>query len=401
MSDWGSPCKAHDTTITNGMRAPKMERPIEIPFNRPGLAGSELEYMRQAVQNEKLAGDGHFSHMCEELLQGILGVERVLLTTSCTDALEMAALLLETEPGDEVIIPSFAFPSIGNAFVLRGAKPVFVDVRADTLNLNESLIETLVSNRTKAIVVLHYGGVGCEMTQIMAIAKEHHLHVVEDSAHGLFGKYKGRYLGTFGTFGTQSFHETKNFTCGEGGAILINDPAFVTRAEILREKGTNRSQFFRGLVDKYTWVDHGSSFLMSDLLAAFLYGQLEKREQIQGRRERIWTVYMDELRVWAQKHGVTLPTIPASCEQTHHLFFMLMPDASMRQRLMAKLRSKGILAVFHYLPLHLSKMGRKFGGEIGQCPVAEDVSDRLLRLPFYTSMTEDEQATVVREVLKF
>jgi dTDP-4-amino-4,6-dideoxygalactose transaminase len=310
----------------------------------------------------------------------------------------MVALLLDIQPGDEIIVPSFTFVSTINAFVLWGARPVFVDIRPDTLNLNETLIEGLITRRTKAIVVVHYAGVGCEMDTILEIATRYGIAVVEDNAHGLFGTYKGQYLGTFGCLATQSFHETKNFTCGEGGALLINDPQYVERAEIIREKGTNRSRFFRGQVDKYTWVDVGSSYLPSDLLAAFLCAQLEKRDEIQAKRRRIWERYDERLRDWATMNGVRLPLVPAHCEQPYHMFYLILPSLEERQRLIAHLEARGILAVFHYLPLHLSPMGQRWGYQPGDCPVTEWVSDRLLRLPFYNDLAEQEQECVVQTI---
>ncbi len=366
-----------------------------IPFNRPSVVGNEIELVAQAVQEGHISGDGPFSKKCHRLLEDSLGVTKALLTTSCTHALEMAALLLDIQPGDEVIVPSFTFVSTVNAFVLRGARPVFIDIRPDTLNLDETQLEGLITSRTKAIVVVHYAGVGCEMDVIMDIADRHSIPVVEDNAHGLFGRYKGQYLGTFGVLATQSFHETKNFQCGEGGALLINDPQYVERAEIIREKGTNRSRFFRGQVDKYTWVDIGSSYLPSDILAAFLYAQLEAREKIQAKRKLIWETYYEGLQEWAANQGVRLPIVPEHCEQTYHMFYMLLPSLESRQSLIAHLKERGIMAVFHYLPLHLSEMGLRFGGKVGDCPVTEDVSDRLLRLPFYNALTEQEQAFVV------
>jgi dTDP-4-amino-4,6-dideoxygalactose transaminase len=313
----------------------------------------------------------------------------------------MAALLLNIGPSDEVIIPSFTFVSTVNAFVLRGARPVFVDIRSDTLNLDEAMLEGLITPQTRAVVPVHYAGVGCEMDAILETAERHGIAVVEDNAHGLFGKYKGRNLGTFGCMATQSFHETKNVTCGEGGALLINDPGLVERAEIIREKGTNRSRFFRGLVDKYTWVDIGSSYLPSDILAAFLFAQLEAWQEIQARRKLIWEHYERNLCGWAAAQGVRLPTIPAHCDQPYHMFYMLMPSLEARTRLIARLKGLGILSVFHYLPLHLSDMGRQFGGRVGDCPVTEDVSDRLLRLPFYGALGADDQECVVEAVTGF
>ena len=372
-----------------------------IPFNRPAIVGKELYYISQAIHEGHAAGDGAFTKRCHAFLEEALGVPKVLLTTSCTHALEMAALLLDIQPGDEVIVPSFTFVTTVNAFVLRGARPVFVDIRPDTLNLDEGLLEGLITPRTKAILPVHYAGVGCEMDAILEIAGRHGIAVVEDNAHGLFGKYKGRYLGTFGCLATQSFHETKNFSCGEGGALLISDMKYIERAEILREKGTNRSRFFRGEVDRYTWVDLGSSYLPSDILAAFLYAQLEAREQIQARRREIWEYYYEHLSSWAQEHEVRLPIVPAHCEQPYHIFYLLLPSLEQRQALIAHLKAREISSVFHYIPLHLSEMGRNFGGAPGDCPVTEAVSDYLLRLPFYNDLTEADQARVVDAITRF
>ena len=373
----------------------------KIPFNRATLMGNEMNYIAQSVVNGHISGDGSFTKRCHNILEDVLGVPKVLLTTNCTHALEMAALLLDVKAGDEVIFPSFTFVTTVNAFVLRGVKPVFADIRPDTLNLDETKLESLITERTKAIVPVHYAGVGCEMDAIMDIAKRHNLAVVEDNAHGLFARYKGKYLGTFGNLATQSFHETKNFTCGEGGAILINDEAYKERAEIIREKGTNRSRFFRGQVDKYTWVDVGSSYLPSDILAGFLCAQLEARDVIQKQRQVVWEYYNTHLAEWAADNGVTLPTIPAHCEQSYHMFYILLPSLAERQALIEYLKSFGIYSVFHYLPLHLSDMGKQFGGKVGDCPVTEDISDRLLRLPFYNSLTEAELALIVDKIKAF
>lgn len=372
-----------------------------IPFNRPGVVGAEFRYMADALQRGHISGDGHYTRLCSQLLEQVLGVRKVLLTTSGTHALEMAALLLDIQPSDEVIVPAFTFVSTVNAFVLRGARPIFCDIRRDTLNLDETRLENLINRRTRAIVPVHYAGVGCEMDPVMEIAGRHGVPVVEDNAHGLFGKYRGRLLGTFGAMAAQSFHETKNLTCGEGGALVINDARYVERAEIIREKGTNRSRFFRGQVDKYGWVDIGSSYLPSDLLAAFLYAQLEQRETIQTRRREIWNRYAAALRPWAETHAVGLPFVPAYCEQAYHMFYLLLPSLDARQALIAHLKARSILAVFHYLPLHLSEMGRRWGGKKGDCPVTEDISDRLLRLPFYNSLTPDDQERVIAAVLEF
>jgi dTDP-4-amino-4,6-dideoxygalactose transaminase len=374
---------------------------IRIPFNRPFATGDEIDYVRAAIATPKLSGDGSFTAECHRLLEQSLGVQKALLTTSCTHALEMAALLLNIGPGDDVIVPSFTFPSAANAFVLRGAKPVFVDIRADTLNIDESQIEQRITARTKAIFLVHYAGVACEMETIIAIARKHAIPVVEDNAHGLYGKYRGRYLGTLGQLATLSFHETKNFSCGEGGALLINDAQFNERAEIIREKGTDRSRFFRGEVDKYNWTDVGSSYLPSELLAAFLRAQLEHRDQIQDSRRRIWENYTRELATWAERNRVGLPVVPPDCEQSYHMFHVIMPSLASRQALISHLASFGILAVFHYLPLHLSPMGLRFGGRQGDCLVTEDLSNRLLRFPFFTGMSSSEQSQVIDAVRAF
>lgn len=374
---------------------------MHIPFNRPSRVGREFEYIQTAIDGMHLSGDGIFTRKSHTFLEESLGVPKALLTTSCTHALEMSALLLDIQPGDEVIVPSFTFVSTVNAFVLRGAKPVFIDIRPDTLNMDETLFENLITPRTRAVVPVHYAGVACEMDAIMAIANRHNIAVVEDNAHGLFARYKGRYTGTFGVMATQSFHETKNFTCGEGGALLINDEHYVERAEIIREKGTNRARFFRGQVDKYTWVDVGSSYLPSELVAAYLFAQLEAVEEIQAKRQDIWTTYSARLSGWAAAHNVTLPTIPEHCEQPYHMFYMLLPDLETRQVFIAYLREKGVTSVFHYLPLHASEMGQQYGGKPGDCPVTENISDRLVRLPFYNDLSEADQAYTIETVLSF
>lgn len=370
-----------------------MTRPI--PFNRPSVVGSELTYVDEAIRGGHYAGDGPFTRRCHALLEEALGVSRALLTTSCTHALEMAALLLDIAPGDEVIVPSFTFVSTANAFVMRGARPVFCDVHPTTLNLDETLLEPLITPRTRAVVPVHYAGVACAMDRINAIAARTGIAVVEDNAHGLFGSFRGKRLGTFGSLATLSFHETKNIVCGEGGALLVNDRRLAERAEIVREKGTDRSRFFRGQVDKYTWVDVGSSYLPSELLAAFLFGQLEQRARIQAARGRIWDLYHRQLAPWAEEHGVRLPVVPEGCEHPAHLYYLLAPSLAARQGLIEHLRSRGIASAFHYLPLHLSAMGRKFGGRPGLCPVTEEMSDRLLRLPFYYELTAEDQARVI------
>jgi len=372
-----------------------------IPFNRASLNGNEFSYIAEALEAGHISGDGRFSKKCHAFLERELGVSKALLTTSCTDALEMVALLLNIQSADEVIVPSFTFVSTINAFVMRGARPVFCDIRADTLNIDEQKVESLVTPRTKAIIAVHYAGVGCEIDSILALGEKLGIAVVEDNAHGLFGKFRGKYLGTFGCLATQSFHETKNFTCGEGGALLINDSRYIERAEILREKGTNRSRFFRGEVDKYTWVDVGSSYLPSDVLAAFLFAQFEHRDQIQQRRRRIWDYYHEHLVEWAGKNGVGLPFLPKHCEQAWHMFYMLMPSFEVREALIAHLKALEILSVFHYLPLHLSEMGQRFAGKEAHCPVTECVSDRIIRLPFFNELNLADQERVLSAILGF
>jgi len=372
-----------------------------IPFNRSSVQGRELEYIAQTIAVGQIAGDQTFSKKCHALLEHTLGVCHALITTSCTHALEMAALLLDIQSGDEVIVPAFTFVSTPNAFVLRGARPVFCDIRPDTFNLDETKLAALITPKTKAIVVVHYAGVGCAMDEIIAIAAEHGVPIVEDNAHGLFGKYKGGWLGTFGALATLSFHETKNITCGEGGALVINDPRYVERAEIIREKGTNRTRFFRGQIDKYTWVDLGSSYVMSDVLAAFLYAQLEKWPQIQEKRCRIWQRYQAELAGWAEQNGIRRPLVPDCCEQAWHMYYLILKSLDQREALIAHLKASGILAVFHYLPLHLSEYGSRFGGCEGDCPVTENISTRLLRLPFYNDMSEAEQTRVIATLHQF
>ena len=372
-----------------------------VPFNRVALAGPELQYIRQAVDRMHLSGDGVFTERCSRLLEQQLRVGRVMLTTSCTHALEMAALLLEIQSGDEVVVPSYTFVSTINAFVLRGATPVFSDIRPDTFNLDETQLERHVSKRTRAIVAVHYAGVACEMDTILGIARRHGIPVIEDNAHGLFGRYKGRSLGSIGDMAALSFHETKNVTCGEGGALILNDPSRVERAEILREKGTDRSRFFRGECDKYTWVDIGSSYLPSEILAAFLYAQLEAGERLQARRRDMWNRYFGELQAWANRCGVRLPIVPSECEQSNHMFHLLMPSPAARQAIIAHVKTLGIHATFHYLPLHLSPMGRRFGGSAGDCPVTEDVSERIVRLPLSGGLTPEEQDRVLSAVTSF
>lgn len=372
-----------------------------IPFNKPTFVGDEPRYIAQAIERGRISGDGHFTKLCQALLEAELEVPKVFLTTSCTHALEMSGLLLDLEPGDEVIVPSFAFVTTVNAFVLRGAQPVFVDIRPDTLNLDEAGVAAAIGPRTKAVVALHYAGVGCEMDALGTICAQHGAALIEDNAHGLFGTYKGKPLGTFGALATQSFHETKNFTCGEGGALILNDPALVERAEIVREKGTDRTRFLRGRVDKYTWIDIGSSYLPSDMLAAFLYAQLQARDAIQGARKRVWDRYAAGLVEWARENGVELPFVPEHCQHAYHQFHVILPSEEARVALIEHLKRRGILAVFHYLPLNVSRMGQRLGGKPGDCPVTEDLSARLLRLPFFNDLGQSEQDEVIEAVTAF
>ena len=366
-----------------------------IPFNDPFIAPSDYELLIQAVANNHSSGNGAFTQRVEEQIRSTTGTERALLTTSCTHALEMSALLCNLAPGDEVIVPSYTFVSTASAFALYGARPVFVDSRSDTLNIDATKIEAAITPRTRAICVVHYGGVACEMEQVLQIAAKHNLLLIEDNAHGLCAKYQGEYLGTFGALATQSFHETKNITCGEGGALLINDAELVERAEILREKGTNRSRFLRGQVEKYTWVDIGSSWVMSDLLAAILWGQLQRSDQINSQRVAIWDRYDYELRDWADKHGVLRPFVPEGCEHVGHVYHLRFHEAKQRTRFIAHMKEKEISCVFHYQPLHASPVGQRFGGFLGQCPVAEHAGDCLVRLPLYNNLTESDQTRVI------
>lgn len=380
---------------------PMVQLTHRVPFNRPSGKSRAATYVLESLASPNHCGDGPFTHRAHDLLRTALGVPKVLLTTSCTHALEMAGFLLDLQPGDEVIVPSFTFVSTANAFAVRGAKIVFCDIRPDTLNLDETKLEGLITSRTRCVVPVHYAGVGCEMDAILEIATRHGVSVVEDNAHGLFGQYRGKWLGTFGLFAAQSFHETKNFSCGEGGALLINDPAYVERAEIIREKGTNRSRFFRGQVDKYSWVGLGSSYLPSDLLAAVLLSQLEARDEIQAKRHHIWETYQAGLRDWAETARARLPIIPPHCEQAYHMFYVLLPSLAARDGLIAHLKERNVCAVFHYLPLHLSEYGRRWGGKPGDCPITEDVSDRLIRLPFFNELTDGELERVVLAVSQF
>jgi len=372
-----------------------------IPFNKPFIAGKELYYVAEAVTRGNVAADGYFTKACCRLLEEQFGIRKVLLVPSGTAALELAAMLCDLKPGDEVIMPSYTFVSTASAFVRVGARPVFVDIRPDTLNLDEKLIEAAITPRTRAIVPVHYAGVGCEMDTIMEIARRHNLLVVEDAAQGVNAFYKGRALGSIGHLGCYSFHETKNFICGEGGALCINDERFIERAEILRDKGTNRQKFFRGEVDKYTWVDIGSSYVMAELLAAFLYGQLEQMETISRRRREIFERY-DELLAPLEEEGfLRRPRIPAECQGNYHLYYILLQDEATRDGLMAYLKAQGILAVFHYVPLHTSPMGKSFGYKEGQLPVTEGLASRLLRLPVFYDLAPQMCAQVSEPILQF
>jgi len=370
-----------------------------IPFNRPSLTSAARSRLDESISSLVWSGDGPFTRRARQLLEEQLHVRAALLTGSCTGALEMMALLIDVAAADEVIVPSYTFVSTANAFVLRGATPIFIDVHADTLNLDERLLPDLITPKTKAIVTVHYAGVACEMDAIHRIVADRSITVLEDNAHGLFGRYHGRPLGTLGALAALSFHETKNFPCGEGGCLIVNDERFLDRAEILREKGTDRSRFWRGEVNQYTWRDIGSSYLLADPLAAILLGQLEERELIQQTRRRAWTRYMQELQPWAVTHGVTLPTVPPHCEHPAHLFYLGLPDNSARSRLIAHLASRGILAVSHYVPLNTSPFGRQLGGRPGQCPVSEDISQRLVRLPLYNDISEDDIDSVIETVM--
>lgn len=373
-----------------------------IPFNAPPVVGTELDYMQAAMGSGKLCGDGGFTRRCQQWLEQNFGSHKVLLTPSCTASLEMAALLLDIQPGDEVIMPSFTFVSTANAFVLRGAKAVFVDVRPDTMNIDETKIEAAITEKTRVIVPVHYAGVACEMDVIMALAKKYNLYVVEDAAQGVMSTYKGKALGSIGHIGCYSFHETKNYTAGgEGGATLINDPALIERAEIIREKGTNRSQFFRGQVDKYTLRDIGSSYLMSDLQAAYLWAQLEVSQEINQRRLALWNNYYSAFKGLADKGRIALPIVPANCEHNAHMFYIKLSDVEDRTRFINYLKEAEIMAVFHYIPLHSCPAGEKFGEFHGEDRYTTKESDRLVRLPMFYNMTDVNQRTVINTILSY
>jgi dTDP-4-amino-4,6-dideoxygalactose transaminase len=372
-----------------------------IPFSCPSFSERDYSLMIEAVKGGHSAGNGPFTKRAEDVLRRELEVKQTLLTTSCTHALEISALLCKLQPGDEVIVPAFTFVSTASAFALYGAKPVFVDSCKDTLNIDPSLIEAAITPRTRAVCVVHYGGVACDMEEIIEIVNRYGLILIEDNAHGLLSKYRGKYTGSFGSLATQSFHETKNITCGEGGALLVNDDSLIERAEILREKGTNRSQFLKGQVDKYTWVDIGSSWVISDLLAAILFGQLERADEINTRRLQIWDRYHTELMQWANENKVTQPHIPKECEHVGHVYFLRFQHGEQRTRFINHMKESNISCVFHYQPLNTSPVGQKFGGFEGQCFVAEQAGECLVRLPLFNSMSDDDQTRVVEAVLTF
>jgi dTDP-4-amino-4,6-dideoxygalactose transaminase len=370
-----------------------------IPFNKPFVAGKELYYIAQAVTMGNLSGDGYFTKKCAELMQERFGVKKILMTPSCTASLEMAAQLCDVGPGDEVIMPSYTFVSTASAFVRMGAKPVFVDIRPDTLNIDETLIEDAITERTKAVCVVHYAGVACEMDRIMAIARGNNLKVVEDAAQGVNSWYNGRALGSIGDLGCYSFHETKNYICGEGGALCINNPDMIERAEIIRDKGTNRQRFFRGEVDKYTWVDVGSSYVPSEICSAFLYAQLEEMDRISDRRKEIYQTYRRALKPLEAEGLLQLPVIPEDCESNYHLFFVILPSAAERDRVLERMKADGVRSVFHYVPLHSSPKGRELVGEM-RLPVTEDLSARLIRLPFFHGMTANDQSECLESLTR-
>jgi dTDP-4-amino-4,6-dideoxygalactose transaminase len=374
---------------------------MRVPFNRPKVLGKELYYVANAIERGHLSADGYYTGRCQALLEERYSVPRCLLTTSCTHAMELASLLLGLGPEDEFIVPSFTFVTTVSAFHMQGARPIFVDVRPDTLNVDENQVESLISARTRLLVLVHYAGVSCEMDALMSLAKKRGIEVFEDAAQGIESRWKGRPLGTMGSLGALSFHETKNVSCGEGGALLVNEASYIERAEILRQKGTDRSRFLRGMTDKYTWVAQGSSYAPSDLLAAYLLGQLEQIEQAQSQRRAAWFRYYDVLRPLEEKGLLRLPVIPKGAESNHHLFHVLTDSENSRQRLIAHLKGLEIQAVFHYVPLHLSPMGAALGWLPGSLPVTEDAASRLLRLPLYAGITPLEQDRVIEGILGF
>lgn len=372
-----------------------------INFNVPPFTGKEIEYITQAVENQKICGDGPFTRKCSEWIEGRTGTKKALLTTSCTHATELAALLLDIGPGDEVIMPAYTFVSTADAFVLRGATAVFVDIRPDTMNIDETKIEAAITDKTKAIVPVHYAGVGCEMDTIMDIAKRHNIAVVEDAAQGIMASYKGKALGTIGDFGCFSFHETKNYSMGEGGALLMRDDTYIERAEIFREKGTDRSKFFRGQVDKYRWQEYGSSYLPSDMNAAYLFAQLEMADEINDTRMARWNQYYEALKPLADAGRIELPVIPEGCVHNAHMFYIKTKDMAERTELINFLKSKDILSVFHYVPLHTAPAGIKYGRFVGEDIYTTSESERLTRLPMYYKLTEDEVTYITEQVAAF
>lgn len=372
-----------------------------IRFNVPPVTGRELDYIKKAIENEKICGDGEFTKKCNEWIEKKSGCEKALLTTSCTHATELAAILADIRPDDEIIMPSYTFVSTADAFVLRGAKPVFVDIRPDTMNMDENLIEAAITEKTRAIVPVHYAGVGCEMDKIMELAKKYHLIVIEDAAQGIMSTYKGKALGTFGEYGCFSFHETKNFSMGEGGALLIRDRENIEPAEIIREKGTNRAKFFRGQIDKYTWVDKGSSYLPSELNAAYLYAQLELADEITSDRMRSWNQYYSGLSSLKEEGKVELPYIPEYCEHNAHMFYMKCKDLDERTELIKFLKEKDILPVFHYIPLHSAPAGKQFGRFAGEDVYTTKESERLVRLPMYYGLKEEQVSYIIDKIKEF
>ncbi|MBL7998390.1 MAG: dTDP-4-amino-4,6-dideoxygalactose transaminase [Candidatus Kapabacteria bacterium] len=372
-----------------------------IPFSKAYSTGVEIEYISRALDSGKTSGDGEFTRSAQEWLRTQLHAPHVLLTTSCTHALEMSALLLDIQQGDEVIMPSFTFVSTANAFALHGATPVFVDIDPATQNMSTDAVRAAITEQTKAIIPVHYAGVGCRMDELGALAKNTGIPIVEDNAHGLFGTFNNKPLGTFGALATLSFHDTKNITCGEGGALVINDEAYWERAEIIREKGTNRSRFFRGQVDKYTWVALGSSYVMSEVLTAYLLAQLEHSSTIQQRRTEIWSMYHNGLRAWAEINGVRQPHIPLECNHPAHMYYLILPSLSERQRFIEHTKNNGVQTVFHYLPLHNSDIGKRFGYTTGQFPVTEHIADTLVRLPLHLHLTDDDCTRIIETVCSF
>lgn len=374
---------------------------MSIPFNKPFSSGKEFEYMKDAISRGKISGDGHYSKLVHSFLESRFGTRKALFVTSGTAALEMAALLANLHEGDEVILPSYTFVSTANAFILRNAKVVFADIEPDTLNVDPTSIDSKINDKTKVIVPVHYAGISCQMDEIVSLASKHELLIIEDAAQGVNAKYKDKYLGTIGHFGCYSFHETKNFQCGEGGAILLNDPGYIERAEFVREKGTNRNKFFRGEIDKYTWVDVGSSYIGSDLLAAYLWAQLEVLEDIQSRRKHLFNTYFEELQP-LEEHGLLrLPRIPSYASPNYHMFYFLMPDEGSRNRMLEHLKASKIHAIFHYIPLHLSPMGRAMGCKQGDLPVTESLAGRIVRLPLFNELSKEEVHRIVLAVRNY